>query len=1169
MNRRRSHRSRRRHRHGGNRPHHPQGQGPALNGAPQLDPVTGEPLPDGLQGTGPQLGGTPGGAPGGTVEAVPQGPLTLERRTVRQFPRIALGRGREYFNSGRVSDPTWNGSECSVQIKGAGGEYKVTFDFSQVAEGARLPGKCDCPVYDRGVLCKHLWASILQIEKASPVGLIPESGPLKLVHEKRRNRGAQQGGGQQQQQPMSFRAVGSPNASGPVITPVKVDPFNWIDRLNQLQGTSTATSGRTISAGVSAHFVIAASETIATGKLVIDLWTRTRSAGGEYGPLRPNRVSSRDFSHYPDVRDQEVLTLLTRSCEPQVFAPFGRSSQNVSSRFTVDPIFEPHLIPMLAGSGKFFISRSPNGSPDSAERPLRLDRGRTWDLELKIESANPEYYRMDGLLKREREMRGLQDPIAILRSGYLLFDDRIAKLTEPRYALWANALRGPTAFLVPRAQGDALLTRILLDPASPKVNWPADMGWTNTVIEPRPKGVFRPLGNDPTTGRMTLTVSFDYSGREVALAETEMTLVDVAQKSVYTRNLEFEEKTLVRALEILRDPQGTGSVPLSDLHRAVNELCAAGWTVYIENQKIRMADDFSMNVSSSTDWFDLNLEASFGDMDIPRSELLAALQSSSGLVKLPDGSLGMLPQEWLAKYAPVARLGSEFGQMTENGFRFTKSQGLMLNAVLSGDDARIKADSGFNAFRDKIRKFQGIQTATAPEGFQGQLRNYQAEGLTWLRFLEEFETGGILADDMGLGKTIQILAFLLGRTAQSKLPCLVVTPKSLAFNWVDEASRFAPGLRVVRYAGAGRTQILSELQGAHLVVTTYGTLRTDIDKLREIEFDVAIIDEAQAIKNPKSQSAMACKQLNARHRLALTGTPIENSIKDLLSILEFTNPGLLNVSQQRELGRDTQSVLARTLKPFMLRRTKEKVLTELPDKSEQVLFCEMSSEEKQFYAAIREQYRASLTEKIEKSGLGRNKLHVLEALLRLRQVACHSGLVDPNRKQEPSAKLQLLLSHVQEVIAEGHKVLIFSQFTSLLSLVREQLEEEGIVYEYLDGQTQDRKTPVERFQNDKQCPVFLISLKAGGTGLNLTAADYVFILDPWWNPAVEAQAIGRAHRMGQTQKVIAYRMIAKGTVEEKILELQKTKRDLAESIISEDKDFMTKLSREDLEMLLT
>ena len=1137
--------SRRRRRRGGSRPHFSPSPGQVPEGA--------------MDGVVQVL------EPGAPVAITPHTPVMiprLEHRCVRQFPRIALARGRQYFNAGRVSDPAWTGSECVVVVTGTGGNYRVLFDFSQVSDARRLSGTCDCPAYERGLVCKHLWAAILQIDKASPEGVIPESGLLKFIHKQPQPRHAQ--APRAPTAPMSFRPVGHTTSPVAHINPIKIDTSNWIERLNQLQGKSSSLTPRIISTSAVASFIIAAPDTASTGKLVLDLWTRNRAANGELGPLRPNRVSSHDFSQFDDQRDQEVLSLLTRSCEPQIFAPFGRTSGNISSRFTVDPIFESHLVPWLASGGKLFISRSPNGSPDSADRPLRMERGKTWDVELKIEAVSTEHYRLDGMLKRDGEYRPLSEAIAILRSGFLLFEDRIGKFTDNRHAPWAAALKSPTEFLVPRAQGDALLTRILLDPASPRVTWPVDMSWTLWVIEPRPKGVFRPLGNDPTTGRMTLTVSFDYAGREVALSDTDTTLIDVAEKRVYSRNQEFEEKTLLRALEILRDPQGTGSVPLGDLHRAANELCVAGWTVYIENQKLRIPDNMSMNVSSNTDWFDLKLEANFGDMSVAREDLLNALESKNGLIKLTDGSLGLLPADWLARYASIG----EFGNLTEEGsLRFTRSQGLMLNAVLNDKD-QLNADSGFLAFRDKIKSFEGLEVAKTPSGFKGKLREYQKEGLSWLRFLEEFETGGVLADDMGLGKTIQLLAFLQGRREKTKLPNLVITPKSLAFNWVDEATKFVPGMKVVRYAGSGRSQKLQDLKEADLVVTTYGTVRTDYLKLQEIDFDIAIVDEAQAIKNPKAQTAIACKSLRAKHKIALTGTPIENSINDLLSILEFTNPGLLSLSKQKDIGRSTQEVLAKMVKPFMLRRTKEKVLTELPDKSEQVLFCEMSSTEKQFYTAIRDRYRASLAERIEKEGMAKSKMHVLEALLRLRQAACHSGLVDPKRKGEPSAKLQLLMNHIIEVTQEGHKVLVFSQFTSLLALVRKKLDQEGIVFEYLDGKTQDRKKPVERFQTDPKCPVFLISLKAGGTGLNLTAADYVFILDPWWNPAVEAQAISRAHRIGQSQKVFAYRMIARGTVEEKILELQKTKRELAESIVSEDKDFMRKLSREDLDSLL-
>jgi superfamily II DNA or RNA helicase len=1014
----------------------------------------------------------------------------------------------------------------------------------------------------RGAICKHLWAAILQTEKTSRPQ-IPETGLLKILREKsqrqererkprgeRGNDGAQKGQRQNSHRP----------ASGATVSPVKQDFANWVERLNLLQGIVTNPTVRS-GAGFASFFVVSASETAVTGRLVMDLWIRNRSMTGDLGPLRPSRVTSQSVSEFYDLRDQELLSTLLKTSGPQAAAPAGRGAGTTTTRFTLDSIMEGYLLPLLANSGKLFLSRSPNGTPDSAERPLRMDRSSSWELELKLEGHDQENYILEGYLVRPGEIRSVGMPVAILRGGFLVFEERIGTFVEPKHANWALGLRAAGEFIIPRNQGDQLLTRILLDPSSPKISWPEDLGWSISVIEPKPIGVFRPLANDPSIGRMTLTVSFDYAGREVPLSETETSFVDAEKKMVITRNQEFEEKTLLQALQILRDPQGTGTVPTADLHRAAGELVGAGWTIFIDKQRLRAPRDFSMNVSSSTDWFDLRMDLAYDGVAMTQNDLLKALQTQSGLVKLPDGSLGMLPQDWQSQFASL----SQFGEMTSEGsLRFSKSQGLMLNAVLT-DNERVRADEGFQSFRDKITKFEGVKTAKAPAGFLGELRNYQKEGLTWLRFLEEFETGGILADDMGLGKTIQILAFLLGRTKKKKgkRPHLVVTPKSLAFNWIDEAQKFAPGLKVVRYAGSGRDQ--AEIMEADVVVTTYGTLRADIEKLQEVDFDVVIIDEAQAIKNPKSQAAIACKQLRAGLKIALTGTPIENSITDLLSILEFTNPGLLGT---REVNQDTQAALAKLLKPFMLRRTKEKVLTELPDKSEQVLYCEMGAAEKHFYAAIRERYRASLSEKIEKSGLGKSKLHVLEALLRLRQAACHPGLIKPELVSEPSAKIEQLLRHMQEVIQEGHKVLVFSQFTSLLAIVRTRLEEEKITYEYLDGATEDRKTPVDRFQTDPNCPAFLISLKAGGTGLNLTAADYVFILDPWWNPAVEAQAIGRAHRMGQTNKVIAYRMIARGSVEEKILDLQKTKKDLAESIVSEDQDFMKKLTKEDLEMLL-
>jgi SNF2 family DNA or RNA helicase len=414
-----------------------------------------------------------------------------------------------------------------------------------------------------------------------------------------------------------------------------------------------------------------------------------------------------------------------------------------------------------------------------------------------------------------------------------------------------------------------------------------------------------------------------------------------------------------------------------------------------------------------------------------------------------------------------------------------------------------------------------------------------------------------------------------GQVDRTARPSVAVVPRSLVFNWIAEAKRFAPDLRVLDYSGPDRAdKVLGDYD---LVLTTYGTLRRDAVLLAGQEFDYVILDEAQAIKNAQTASAKAVRLLKGRHRLALSGTPVENHIGELWSLFEFLNPGLLGSSnafrratlvQKRDGGEDL-ALVARALKPLILRRTKEQVAPELPTRTEQTIYCELDDSQRGTYDQLRAHYRASLLKRVEESGLAKSKIHVLEALLRLRQAASHVGLVEKRRRDAPSAKFDVLIPMLIEIIDEGHKALVFSQFTELLALLRERLDEAKVVYEYLDGQTRDRAARVERFAADADCRVFLISLKAGGLGLNLTAAEYVFLLDPWWNPAAEAQAIDRAHRIGQSRHVFAYRLIAKDTVEEKVAELQASKRELADAILSADPALIRNLKAEDLELLLS
>ena len=613
---------------------------------------------------------------------------------------------------------------------------------------------------------------------------------------------------------------------------------------------------------------------------------------------------------------------------------------------------------------------------------------------------------------------------------------------------------------------------------------------------------------------------------------------------------------------------------IAQFGRAVRTLVAEGWHVEAEGAAFRTAQAMRLQVKSGIDWFELHGDLDFGEgRSVPLTDLLAALKRGEGTIRLDDGTRGMVPEEWLRRYTRIAG----FGEVEGEHIRYRPSQTALLDALLETQPA-VDVDEAFARARAAMKSFSGVSQMTVPASFAGTLREYQLDALGWFDFLRRFGFGGCLADDMGLGKTVMVLALLDARRGDQEdplRPSLAVVPRSLVFNWIAEARRFAPALRVLDYTGPDRLQ--ASIAGHDLVLTTYGTLRRDALRLSEEEFDYIILDEAQAIKNVTSASSKAVRLLRGRHRLALSGTPVENHIGELWSLFEFLNPGLLGTSsafrrsslpQSRDGGEDL-ALVSRALKPLILRRTKSQVAPELPSRTEQTIYCELDESQRQSYDELRVHYRTNLLKRVEREGLGKSKIHVLEALLRLRQAASHIGLVDKRRVDAPSAKFDVLIPRLMEVVDEGHKALVFSQFTALLGLLRERLEQEQVTYEYLDGQTRDRAARVERFSTDPDCRVFLISLKAGGIGLNLTAAEYVFLLDPWWNPAAEAQAIDRAHRIGQARHVFAYRLIAKDTVEEKVAEMQASKRQLADAILSADPALIRNLKTEDLELLLS
>jgi SNF2 family DNA or RNA helicase len=513
-------------------------------------------------------------------------------------------------------------------------------------------------------------------------------------------------------------------------------------------------------------------------------------------------------------------------------------------------------------------------------------------------------------------------------------------------------------------------------------------------------------------------------------------------------------------------------------------------------------------------------------------------------------------------------------------------------------------DPGFAGMRERVRNFAGVKPLQEPPGFRGQLRGYQRSALGWLQALAELGLGACLADDMGLGKTVVVLAWLSLRASASagqRRASLLVVPKSLLFNWRLEARAFTPELKILVHHGADRLPPSEHFHEFDVVLTSYGTLRRDAAALAGLRFDYLILDEAHAIKNEASLVHRSARRLSSKGRLALTGTPVENHLLELWSLMAFLNPAvceqLEHLRRTFERARPSQVALEQTVKklvrPFVLRRTKSEVAAELPARIEKTLYVPLAGAQAAVYRELAEHYRARILHRREQRRFlgeasrgvshhnGHEAAQALEALLRLRQAACHPALLAAGEgllesaaaraatsDDASSAKLDLLLEQLTALVEEGHKALVFSQFTGFLSLVKKALERRQITFEYLDGKTEQRERVVQRFQTMAGPCVFLISLKTGGSGLNLTAADYVFILDPWWNPAAEAQAVDRAHRIGQTRPVIAYRLLAKGTVEAKVAALQAQKRALSAGLFSDEAAFAEKLSSADFEYLL-
>ena len=1092
--------------------------------------------------------------------------MTLAELLESRFRADTRFRGAAYISDDCVTIAHVTAAEIQITV-----DDESEFDtVLRRKEGATdIEFECTCRQFERGGVCKHLWGSILAADNAGYID--PSSRPgnfLPFLAPTRASRLNLDDDLYGEDLPPGVMP-GSPEVA-------LIDRPLWETQLDGLsQKMSARTGGATqVQRERRVFYEVDIEASHEAGQLVLQTSQQQRRAAGDWGKVKPLRISPDRLVQIETAEDRRFLSLLSGGVpERSAWQQKQQQSSGAAHRFTVPYELAALLVSDLCASGKLRFTEE--------ETPLVWDEGEPWEFSLVVTDTPDDagYYMRPRVVRGDDELPE-EDLRLMVAGGFVFTPTTVARLDDFDAFDWMKLLDSTDGFEVPKDSGTELVDQLFKMPAVPRLELPKDLQLEEVEATPQPvMTIFMPSGPSWRRDQVTGEVGFDYAGSLIRHRSRQHTVVQTEKRQCVTRDRSQEASRLVdvetAGWKHLVD-HGLGrdvEIKTGELAGSVRSLINLGWQVRADGQAVQQAGKVKFKVKSDIDWFDVDADVDFDGRKVGFPKLLAALKRGDTTVRLDDGSLGIMPEEWLAQFGLLSGLGTK----NEEGLRFSNNQAALLDALLTAQDD-VDYDTRFLELRDQLRAFDGVALRDEPHGFEGELREYQKMGLGWLHFLRDFRFGGCLADDMGLGKTVQVLATLSEyHMSDSKLPpTLIVVPRSLMFNWMQECERFTPHLTVLEYTGPDREDLRPMFPKTNIILTTYGTLRRDAVELREMQFSYIVLDEAQTIKNPASQVARASRLLNAKHRIALSGTPIENSLGDLWSIFEFLNPGMLGRSKafrDHTTNPDDTSgraMLSRGLRPFILRRSKQQVAAELPEKLEETIYCEMESEQRELYDELRVHYRDSLLGVIAKDGINKSRMHVLEALLRLRQAACHPALLDKHGEDEASAKLDYLAPRLEELIAEGHKALVFSQFTSMLSLVRNRLDKMEMPYEYLDGRTRNRRECVERFQSDPDCSVFLISLKAGGLGLNLTAADYVFLLDPWWNPAVEAQAVDRAHRVGQQRPVFAYRLICRDTVEEKIAQLQKKKRDLADAILEADNSGILKdLSMEDLEMLLS
>jgi non-specific serine/threonine protein kinase len=1095
-------------------------------------------------------------------------------------------RGRAYNKDNRAWNVTLlTASKATVLVDGDSGEYTVKI---QVDKSGKLSFECECPYADEGNFCKHMVAAALELSEY----LKDEEEDADWDEE------------DEEDDEGEFH-----NVRKPAPLPAKQPSQAWQTKLDE---TLELASPRSPSPNLARYVAVVFLTRSQMGyygygsayrpgyfyslePLIIKSDDWVRLAGGE-------KKSPQEINHFLETSKNwlKVSERIFRQVNPAGCLNMGAESASVLNLLSNAmqygmgtnnlPMFLSILakldVPMFLGSRyPDKLERRISILPNPVEVKIDIQRDET-KLALR---AGYEYNGQFNYINKQVEIVSPNHP------GWILMDDRLAQLRSTH----ALSILPSFPIEIPIQQADDFRERYFARIAQALPIKSDLVQWRNVKADPVPRLYLHDDNKDKT---LRADLRFGYADYEVAASKTgDMQSVETVADSWELIRIHRQPEREQYFYQLLTDPsfrlkRGGSAFPFGTLElrarthpfdfllHSVPLLTQAGFEIYGEDNlklgKINRANaTLRVNITSGIDWFDLQTIVEFGDQQISFHDVRKALKRGEHYIKLADGSVGQIPDEWLEKYKHLWNLAEE----TDDGFRVADVHLSLLDSLLE-DDATIQTPAELRERRERFRTFERIEPRALPSGFVGELRPYQKHGFDWLYFLRDYNFGGILADDMGLGKTVQVLAYLQSLQEQARAESearaasLLVVPKSLIANWQRESEKFTPSLRFLEYMGNFRNKDTAVFNGYDIVLTTYGTMLRDVELLRAYKFNYVVLDESQAIKNPLAKSAKAARLLHAEHRLVMTGTPVENNTFELWSQFAFLNPGLLgnmdyfksafaNPIEARG-DEETAKTLRKLVYPFILRRTKEQVAPELPPRTERIVYTDMDAAQKKLYAQTREKYRAELLGLFETEGMNDVRFKILEGLLRLRQIAIHPALVDKNYKGE-APKFEVLLETLETLQAEGHKALVFSQFVETLKLVKRELDTLKIKYVYLDGKTPNRQSRVDLFQNDPTFPFFLISLKAGGVGLNLTAADYVIHLDPWWNPAVEMQASDRAHRIGQDKPVFVYKIIARDTVEEKILQLQEKKRALVKNLISTEASFFKSLTQDDVKDLFS